>query len=467
MSRAGRRVALVGLAPDISQSGESRDETQALLDRFPSYGVRRVQAAILADPALADAEVTLHDYRRADPEEIVAALVGLEPDLVGLSAYVWSTPTMVEVARRLRRMRPATTILFGGPSAHVELFSLPPFADAAEWTDGLVVGEGEESFREVVALGDRSRDALARVPGLALPAAGGAWLRTPGRVLNPELDSIASPYQMGLMPEEHASYLETFRGCPLACTFCQWGVQEAKRFFSAPYLARELVAMAASRPLYTYLIDAALNLHPRAFRNLVAAEREVGFFRHGHLLCEVYPTLLRDEHLEFLSAVGAVHVGLGVQSLDPEVLKTSERPFKPERLRGVVEQLLEVGLVDVEIILGLPGDTPESFLRTLDGVLELPCSVRVYRCLVLPDALMTRAPAGAGLEFDPLTLELRSCSTWPERDLRAMQELLSARVETHASGALKGDYWWMFLGDGERYRRAYPTVERALAVATG
>jgi Radical SAM superfamily len=279
------------------------------------------------------------------------------------------------------------------------------------------------------------------------------------------MDSIASPYQEGLMPAEHAGYLETFRGCPLSCTFCQWGVLEADRFFSTDYMVRELAAIDATRPLCIYLIDAALNLHPRAFRNLVAAEREVGLLRHGHLLCEVYPTHLRDEHLEFLAEVGAVHVGLGVQSLDPEVLRTAERPFKPERLRAVVEQLREFGLVDIEIILGLPGDTPERFKRTLEGVLELPCSVRVYRCLILPDGLMTRAAAGADLRFDPLTLEMQSCASWPEHELRATQDYLTELAGSHPDGALVGDYWWLFLGGTEHHRRAYPTVARPAGAA--
>jgi hypothetical protein len=78
--------------------------------------------------------------------------------------------------------------------------------------------------------------------------------------------------------------------------------------------------------------------------------------------------------------------------------------------------------------MGLPGDTPEGFRRTLDYVLGLPVSVRVYHCLVLPDALLTRAPASYQMDFDPVTLEMRSCLGWTERDLAREVARLDAMV---------------------------------------
>jgi len=450
------RIALAGLAPVISQSRhEVREEEQRVLDAFPSYGVRRVQAAVLADPRGNGDELLMLDRRDKSPDEIVAELLAFEPDVVGFAMYVWSSPTFVEAARMLKAMRPRTTVVLGGPSAHPQLLDLAPYANAFDYADAVVLGEGEETFCEIAALAKRDAHTLANVDGLAIPLAGGGWHTTTKRVPNPDMDSIASPYQLGLMPHNHAVYVETFRGCPLSCTFCQWGVLDANRFLSTGQIVRELEAMKRTSPTYVYVIDAALNLHPRAFRNLAAAEKEVGFFRETVLLSEVYPALLRDEHLEFLRGCRSVHLGVGVQSLDEDVLHNTARPFKPERLRGVLDQFLEIGVADVEIILGLPGDTPERFKRTLDQLLELPCSVRVYKCLVLPDGLMTRAPAGSDIRFDPLSLELQSCSSWSERDLRAMHDYLDDLSATHPLGSTGGDYWWMFVGSHPRCRQAY------------
>jgi radical SAM superfamily enzyme YgiQ (UPF0313 family) len=460
------RIALLGLSPAVAQGkGETDEHERRMLEAFPSYGVRRVQAAVVADGRFRRDDVLTIERRDRTAEELATELLAFDPDVVGLALYIWSTPTMIAVARLIRAARPAATIIFGGPSAHTALLDLEPYAGTYDYVDALVIGEGEETFVQICALRTRDAHTLATVDGVAIPLAGGGWHQTPKRVPNPDMDSIASPYQLGLMEHDHAVYVETFRGCPLSCTFCQWGVLDANRFLSTAQIARELQAMKNTRAPYAFIIDAALNLHPRAFRNLAAAEKEVGFFRETPILTEVYPALLREEHLEFLRGCRAVHLGVGVQSLDEEVLQATARPFKPERLQGAIDQFLEFGVADVEIILGLPGDTPERFRRTLDRLLEMPCSVRVYKCLVLPDGLMSRAPAGSDVRFDPLSLELRSCSTWSERDLRAMHDTLDELALTHPYGSTGGAYWWMFVGAHPRCRQAYAHLAPARAVA--
>ena len=109
---------------------------------------------------------------------------------------------------------------------------------------------------------------------------------------------------------------------------------------------------------------------------------------------EVYPTHVDGALLEFLQATKP-EIGVGVQSLAPEVLRLNERPFRRSRFDQLVETLSRVSDVTLALILGLPGDSPETFRRTLDYALDLGKNVRVYYCLVLPDALMSRAPVMA------------------------------------------------------------------------
>jgi radical SAM superfamily enzyme YgiQ (UPF0313 family) len=450
MPTAGRRVVLMSLSPNVTQGDERSDD---LLGRFPSYGVRRVQASLLAEPPLADLWVTLVDRRDADVDAYTEAALSCEPDVVGMSTYVWSTETFVEVARRIKAARPGTTIVFGGPSAHPRVFDCQPFHDASAYMDALVLGEGEETFREVVALPDRSPGGLLDVPGLAVPTPLG-WRTTPTRVPNPDLDHMPSPYQLGLMPEGRVGYVESFRGCPMSCSFCQWGEMDAKRRFSTEYLARELEAVRRTTPHYVFSVDAGINLNRQAFTSLAAAEAEVGLFKQTALLCEVYPSLLTEAHFRFFEGIPHPHFGLGVQSLDEDVLRTVQRRLRPERVSRVVDELNPYGLVDIEIILGLPGDTPETFKRTLHTVLEYPCNVRVYRCLILPDALLTRSPAEFQLRFDPRTLFMTSCHTWPAEELRRTQDYMDG-LAASTPGGIVGGHWWQFIHDSPRYRHAY------------
>ena len=295
------RAALVCYSPNIAVPDAAPDN---MLGQFPSYGIRRVVAAAVSDKRLADLEIEMIERRDPDAAAYVDAIVAAKPDIVGFATYVWSSLLFTEVARELRLRMPECRIVFGGPSAHPDVFALPCYRGAGRWIDALVVGDGEESFADILALG-ATREALSAIPGLALPE-GEGWVRTPPRRVRTDLDGIASPFQLGLMPATGVAYLETFRGCPLSCRFCQWGTDIPGAVFSRDYLERELRALAALSPGVTYLVDAGLNLNAKAFRNLTEAA-EFGFFERTSLLCEVYPHRLKDIHLDFLRRCAHAH----------------------------------------------------------------------------------------------------------------------------------------------------------------
>jgi radical SAM superfamily enzyme YgiQ (UPF0313 family) len=419
-----------------------------------NYSVRKVQAAVVANPALG-AEVEVFDSYSTDVGEFVERVERMDPDVVGVSAYVWSFPTFVEVARQLKRNRPDRTIIFGGPSARTEMFALAPFRDGPQCIDALVLGEGEDIFQEILALPDRSRARLRGIGGLAV-STGDGWQLTPEHAL-PVLDTLASPFQMALVPAAKTAHLETFRGCPLSCTFCQWGdLSKANRIFSVEYLMRELTSFQSLGLQSAMIVDAALNLNARAFRNLRAAERQVGYFRTAQLNVEIYPQFLNEEHLQFLAEVGGgVNLGLGLQSYSKGVLDNVERPFDENRFERVVADLLPIApRAALEIIMGLPGDSPESFRRTLQRGMALGASVRVFRCLVLPNALMSRAPASFNMVYDPITLSMISCLGWSAEELDGMSAELDAMVHRTEGAWLHNDgRGWYFPSSSELHER--------------
>ena len=72
----------------------------------------------------------------------------------------------------------------------------------------------------------------------------------------------------------------------------------------------------------------------------------------------------------------------------------------------------------------------------------MPVNVRAYGCLVLPDALMTRAKPEWQVRFDPVSLKMTSCMGWSETELQDMRAWISE--EARAAGGKSGDYWWFF-----------------------
>jgi hypothetical protein len=457
VSRRGRRVAI------LCRETERLDDPGFV--PF-NYAARRIQAAVVGDPELEDAEVRVFEGGQRTAEELAREVERFDPDVVGASAYLWSFPHLFETCLLLKESCSRRTVVFGGPSARPAMFDLEPFREQAKSIDAIVTRDGELAFRSIVALRDRTFDALQAVPGVAARHATG-WT-TPLPVPEYDLDLIVSPYQLDLAPHGCTAHLETFRGCPLNCSFCEWGVADrASRVLSEEYLVRELEAFRRASANGAFIVDAAPNLNARAFRNLKAAEERVGFFKEAPLTCELYPTHIRKDLLDFLTSCQVHHVGIGVQSFNEEVLRYVQRPGDVRRTIDAVHAVADVVPCFIELIFGLPGDDPDSFFATIDRALELPCNTVVHHCLVLPDGFMTRAPQGADMQFEPHTLRMTSCRGWPP----AAMDAAMARLDELA-GATDGrfnDYSWRLTprGGGKRFDISWARErDRALHVSS-
>jgi len=429
--RGGRRVCLVAVhpAPD-----------PALPERISNHGLRMVEATLRA-AGLADLELLVLDLVAATPEDLADAIDDFDPDVVGFSTYIWSLPLFADVIRRLHRGDPARVIVLGGPSAQPVMLDQPPFRDLRDPVAALVTGEGERTFLEIVAAPDRSPEALLRIAGVAVHGPAG-WSRSPARPLE-HLDDLASPYVADLVPPGGPVVLQTYRGCPFTCAFCEWGVLESpRRVRSRGHLTAELEAAERLGPRGAILVDAGLNLNEPAFAELAAAARDTGFFRDRRLICEVYPARVADRHLDFLAGVGAPLIGVGLQSFDPTALATVERSFDERRFADNVAALATLGHVAIEIIVGLPGDGLRTFLATFRRARSFPCTLRVYHCVVLPSALMVRSPPEHRLEYDPVSLKMRSCLGWSAAELAEACRFLDA--EADREGGRSGDFLWTF-----------------------
>lgn len=433
--RSGRRVALLARYPE-------RD--RAMPQFISNHGLRMVEAA-LRNAAPGGLELRVWDLLGGCIEDVAGELLAFDPDVIGFSTYLWSFPFFVEVARIVKEDDPTKLIVFGGPSARPSMMNQAPFRRAQFWVDVLVINDGEQTFIELVGAGDRSAQALASVPGIALPSRqglGGGWVETAPRPLG-DLNELPSPYEMDLVQAGGLAVLQTYRGCPFTCSFCEWGTLESpKRVRGVAELQREFAGMARQPVQGALLVDAGLNLNANGFRNLREAADRHGFFEHRSLICEVYPAKVRPEHLEFLGSVGQALVGIGLQSFDNEVLAHVERSYDEARFEQTLYGLKEVAGVAIEIILGLPGDTPENFRKSFERARALPCALRVYHCVVLPSALMVRAPAEYQMDYDSVTLKMRSCLGWSEPALRAECEFVSRSA--HLAGGLIGQFFWVF-----------------------
>jgi radical SAM superfamily enzyme YgiQ (UPF0313 family) len=410
--------------------------------RIPNLGLRMVEATLRAS-RLAGLEVKVWDLAPTGPDAsaVAAEIIAFDPDVVGFSVFLWSFPFFLQVAAYLKADDPTRLLVFGGPSARPVMLDHMPHGALAGAVDLLVINEGEDAFCEIVALADRSAAELMRLPGLAVRA-DGSWHETGTRPLG-DLNLLASPYEMELIPPGGLGILQTYRGCPFTCSFCEWGTMESpKRVRSVTSLESEFEAMKRLGLRAALLADAGLNLNSGAFRNLRAAAEETGFLADRGLICEVYPATVRPDHLAFLRAVGDPYVGVGLQSFDTAVLAQVERKYDEARFEETLDALGEVASVAVEVIMGLPGDTPDNFRRNFERARRLPCALRVYHCVVLPSALMVRSPPEHALAYDPVSLKMQSCLGWPVAALADEASFLDR--EAVRSGGQAGEFFWVF-----------------------
>ncbi|MCA9573826.1 MAG: cobalamin-dependent protein [Polyangiales bacterium] len=212
MSTPAQRIALVSLSP------------WTLGARHVSFNlaVRRLQAALMSDPRLAQTEVRVFEMGAESLATWVERLAEFDPDMLAASTYLWSLPTFSLLASAIKRRSPRCLTVFGGPSARPAMLALAPFRDAAQFVDVLALGEGEHVITELAAHHGHGVQSFSAIPGLALHSPLG-WRMTPAPRQSLAIDTLPSPYRMGLVPNGVTAYLETYRGCPMSCSFCQWG----------------------------------------------------------------------------------------------------------------------------------------------------------------------------------------------------------------------------------------------------
>jgi hypothetical protein len=412
-----------------------------------SYAACKLDASLRSAPDLGDVEATTIDLRSNDPEAFLERIRAFRPSVVAASTYIWSVKVFCQVAEMVRRWDPGVRFVMGGPAARPSVLSLEPYAPYVRSIDAVATGEGEELIRRVVR-SHLDPDWRTTVPGLTVPHVLG-WRKTDAleRVV---LDDYPTPYQLGTVPDAPIGFLETFRGCPISCAFCQWGEERSDRVHSEEYLASHLAGLERAGVNQVHVLDAGFNLSARAFRNLAAAERRTGALRKMQVIGHIYPTFIRDEHLGVFESFGRTELSVGIQSFDKDVLKQLGRPFDLARFEHVLGEISGRFPLDLEIILGLPGDNPASFRRTFEKAIALGNTVRVFFCLALPDALLDRATE-FDIDFDPETFQLRSCKGWTPESLRAEWEHVCEVAMTMYRPTI-GSNWTDF-------RTRFPAVE--------
>jgi len=362
-----------------------------------------------------------------DPWWVAWRVLGLQPDVLGISVTCWNARSVYEVCRLVAAVRPQCAIVLGGPE--VGPIAADVLASHPE-VRAVVRGEGEVTFAELL-------DALARggkawrVDG-ACVRRGDEIVTAPDRELIADLDSIPSPYLTGLMdPLDGGAYLETYRGCPHRCAYCFEGKGYGRiRSFSEQRIAEEIESLASLPHVHSFsFIDPVFNLTPERLRmlsGLLLPHAARGLRLHT---IEVDIERVDDHAAALLRDAGVASVETGPQTVGGAALETCHRPFHRDRFARGIEALRRAGIsCECDLIVGLPGDDAYDFLAGLRLCLSLdPGVVQSSTLHVLPGTELWDRAMETGLEFDrEPPHEVIATPGVSFRDLRRAEVLASA-----------------------------------------
>ena len=331
-------------------------------------------------------------------EKLADALAKLrEPYLVAFSCSVWNMEYNKALAQRIKQRYPECLIVFGGHNVpeNGSLLSELPYVDI------LTFGEGEETFARLL-LALRTGE-LSAVPSVAFRK-NGSTVKTPRGALC-DLNLLPSPYLTGVFDPllerypslEFLSVLETNRGCPYHCSYCDWVTDKRIRFFPIERVKAEIRWLGEHKIAYCFCADSNFGMFERDVEIaefLVQTKRTLGYpevFR----LC--YEKNSADRVFQICSILNREGMDKGAtlayQTLSPEALKNIGRKnLTLEHFSSLVHRYNEAGIPAYsELILGLPGETRESFCHGICRLLESGQhnSLNVYHCEMLPNAEMS------------------------------------------------------------------------------
>lgn len=359
-------------------------------------------AGTLAAYAFADAK-TASSYRlggiffrRDRISEIISRLEN--PAVVAFSCYVWNYEFNKALAKEVKRAFPSCTVVFGGHNIDSEKPD-----DYLDFVDIFIFGEGEIPFNELLKAlpsGD-----FSRVPSIAYRK-DGAFVRN-DIMIPPALDNLPSPYLSGVFdgiirenPDvDFLAVLETNRGCPYSCAYCDWCSGRKVRLFPEKKVLDEIRWLSDNKIEYCFCADSNFGMFDRDMlftEQLVSLKGKTGFPK---VFRPCYAKNNDDNVFAICSLLNRNGMDKGAtmayQTLSDDALANINRKnltlghFSELMGRYAGNHITTYS----ELILALPGETYESFCSGLCALLDAGQhnSISVYYCELLPNSPMSRS----------------------------------------------------------------------------
>lgn len=334
-------------------------------------------------------------------ETLVQDIVSQSPDVLGISCYVWNVKLTLHVAEMVKQLLPSVKIIAGGPSLYYEhdksWFKKHKFIDAVcEYS----------AYGEIFITEYLDGTNIKEVPFAVYPTLNGDYWCKSTAPYNKRSFKYPLPYydNKEYIKKFAAKYkhikltLDTSRGCPYGCTFCEWGGGTSTKTVFKPLedVIKELeVAFELLRPCYVDIINANYGIIKD---DLIIAEKIVELNKKYNCVYTVNITgpsktnklnLLKIQSL-FVENNIMSNIKLSLQHTNKVVLDNIKRIDMPcEEQLELYKDLCnthDIPLI-IEVIIGLPGDNPDTFYDMIDDLSKRQSMTpNIYEWVMLPSA---------------------------------------------------------------------------------
>ena len=325
------------------------------------YSLRAYAQAALGDQPEVGIEIAEYTINQ-NTENILADIYRHRPDIAAFSCYIWNWNTIQELLPELPKLLPDTKLWLGGPevSFHAEKI-------LAQYTQltGIMVGEGEETFTQLVRFYHAPKGQLQDIPGLVLPQG-----RTQPRELT-DMSKLPFLYEDLGKFQNRIIYYESQRGCPFRCAYCLSAIDKSVRLRDIETVKKELQYFLDHKVSQVKFIDRTFNCnaaHALAiWRYLLENDNGVTNFHF-----EIAADLMTEEELEVLKQMrpGLIQLEIGVQSTNEQTLHAINRYMSLEHLRQVGDKIHSFHNIHqpLDLIAGLPYEDYDSFVTSFNDV---------------------------------------------------------------------------------------------------
>ncbi|RHC83651.1 B12-binding domain-containing radical SAM protein [Blautia obeum] len=346
-----------------------------------------------------DEHVILREYTINQPkDEILKDIYSSGADVVCFSCYIWNISFVRELIRDLVKILPKTAFWAGGPEVS---YDAEKFLTEMPEMTGVMVGEGEKTFHDLLEFYIDGKDSLEEISGIAYRT-GDKIIHNGWRELM-DLSAIPFVYEHLEKFENRIIYYESSRGCPFSCSYCLSSIDKKLRFRDLKLVKKELQFFLDHRVPQVKFVDRTFNCkHEHAmtiWKYILEHDNGVTNFHF-----EISSDLLREEEMELMSQMrpGLIQLEIGVQSTNPETIRAIHRHMDLKKLEHCVNRVHSFRNIHqhLDLIAGLPYEDYDTFHQSFNDVYQMkPDQLQLGFLKVLKGSLMQKEAEVYGIVY--------------------------------------------------------------------